>query len=282
MRSNYFRAVSAGTVILLAMLACNAVNIPGGAGQQTSPAATQAVVFTSTPTLAELLPTDTATQELTATVTLTLEPSLTPTEEVALGVVNRVTTCRTGPGSAYDKVATYQPNTSLQIVGRDLGGGYVYVQNPDKPDEACWMLLTSLTTSADVTPLPAFTPLASPTLAPDFTVTFKNYDTCKGNVFTRFIIVNTGSVQFRSAYVKVTNLKNGEVTEQSVNAFDLTVGCVVAQNIAPLTPGKTGYLQSDLFQKNPKGQKMSAVFQLCTEQGLKGSCVTRTLTFTGK
>jgi len=145
------------------------------------------------------------------------------------------------------------------------------------------MLQTSLTISGDLTPLPAFTPPPSPTLAPDFTVTYKNIDSCKGNAFVRFTVVNTGSAGFRSAYIKVTNLKNNEVTQQAVNAFDLTVGCVVAQNIAPLGIGQTGYLQSDVFQKSsPKGQKMQAVFQLCTEQNLKGSCVTQTLQFVAK
>jgi hypothetical protein len=215
-------------------------------------------------------------------MTLTLEPSITPTEDVVMGVVNKQSNCRSGPGAMYDLVAVYQAKVSLQIVGRDLGGGYVYVQNPDKPEDACWILQTSITTTADLSPLPAFTPPATPTAAPDFTISFKNTDTCKGNIFTRFIVVNIGSAQFRSAYVKVVNTKNNEVTQQAVNAFDLTVGCIVAKNIAPLAPGQTGYLQSELFQKNPKGQKLHAVFQLCTEQGLKGVCVTKVLDFIAK
>ena len=181
----------------------------------------------------------------------------------------------------YDLVLTFKAGDTVEIIARDLGGGFVFVKNPDDPEKGCWVLEKNLKVSGNLAPLPAFTPPATPTLAPNFTVTYKNDDNCRG-VFVRFVVVNTGRSGFRSAYVKVTNLKNGEVTEQVVNAFDLTVGCVVAQNIAPLALGKTGYLQSDVFIKNPKGQKMLAVFQLCTEQSLKGSCATKTLEFTLK
>ncbi len=284
MHSNYFRVASAGSIILMAMMACN---LPFAAAdvQPTSTVTEPAVTstepaVTSTPTQTKL-PTETSTPAVTATITLTSKPSLTPTVEVPVGKVVKETNCRIGPSGAYDLVVTFQAGAKVEIVARDLGAGYVYVKNLDNPKQSCWMLENNLTISGDITPLPAYTPLPSPTLAPDFTVKFKNYDNCKG-VFTRFIVVNTGSFAFRSAYVKVTNLKNNEVTEQAVNAFDLTVGCVVAQNIAPLAIGATGYLQSEVFNKDPKGQKLRAVFQLCTEQNLKGACVTQTLEFVGK
>lgn len=79
----------------------------------------------------------------------------------------------------------------------------------------------------------------------------------------------------------MTNPKSKEVAEQVVNAFDIMTGCIIAQNIAPLTPGLEGNLQSPVFQKGtPKGQKVQAVIQLCVEQNLKGACVTQTLQFT--
>jgi hypothetical protein len=274
MHSIRFRLLCAALSILTAMLACN------------MPFAAPPVPVTSTATIPATRaptepPTDTATPAVTATKSLTPEPSSTPTTEAPVAEVVKESNCRIGPGGMYELVLTFKAGDSVEIVARDLGGGFVFVKNPKDPEQGCWMLQNNLTISGNITPLPAYTPPPSPTLAPNFTVEFKNYDNCRG-VFTRFIVVNTGNLGFRSAYVKVTNLKNKEVTEHVVSAFDLTLGCIVAQNIAPLGPGKTGYLQSDVFNKDPKGQKMVAVFQLCTEQGLKGACVTQTLEFSGK
>jgi hypothetical protein len=177
----------------------------------------------------------------------------------------------------YDRLATFQADTQIEIVAADLGGGYWFVKNPEKPETFCWVWGNNLKIEGDTSLLPALTPPATPTASPDFSVEFKNFDKCKERTFARFIVVNTGGFQFRSAYVKVTDLKTGEVTEIAVNAFDLTVGCIVAQNIAPLTAGSTGYLQSNGFKKDPRNNKLKAVLMLCTEQGLKGTCMTKVI-----
>ncbi len=276
MRSNYFRFISVGTIVLMVMMACNMPFMP--VELQATSTVTQPA---STPTH-EALPTETATPATTATITLTPEPSLTPTAEIPVAEVQREVNCRTGPGGMYDLVLTFKAGDTVEIVARDLGGGFVFVKNPNKPEEGCWMLENSLKVSGNLTPLPAFTPPPTPTLAPSFTVTYKKLDKC-GDVFVRFIVTNTGGFGFRSAYVKVTNLKNSEVTEKVTNTFDLTIDCVVAQSIGNVTPGGgTAYLESDSFKKDPTGQKMRAVFQLCTEQNLKGACSTAVLEFVAK
>lgn len=271
MHSIRFRFSCALVVLLLAMLACNAP-LPASQNQPTATVFAPALGATQPVTATEAL-------VLTPTETLTPEPSLTATTGVPVGQVVKETNCRTGPGSQYDLVVTFQAGANVEIVARDLGGGYVFVKDPTQPEKLCWLLESNITVSGDITPLPAYTPLPSPTAAPDFTVTFKNYDTCSGDPFVRFVIVNTGNFAFRSAYVKVTIIQKNVSTEITFNAFDLTVGCVIAQNIAPLKPGGTGYLQSDRFSKDPKGQKLHAIFMLCTDQNLKGACITKTLDF---
>lgn len=283
MYSKHFRLLCAGTILLMAVMACN-IAVPGGGTTATPISTTE--IGKDVPTATDTdLPTETATLEpsLTPTETPALEPSITPTEGLPVASVIKEVNCRSGPSGAYDLILTFKVGDIVEIMARDLGAGYVFVKNPNETEEGCWVLQTSLAISGNLTPLPAFTPRASPTLAPNFTVKYKNMDSCKTKPFIRFIIENTGSVGFRSAYVKVTNLRNGDATERSVNAFDLTVGCVVAQNIAPLKVGQTGFLDSELFKKSsPKGQKMRAVFQLCTEQFLKGACVTQVLEFNAK
>lgn len=283
MYSKYFRLLCVGTILLLASMACAIGVVPGATA---TPASTTEIGKDVPPTATdtELAPTETATVEPSLTPTETLEPTLTPTPGLPIARVIKDANCRTGPSGAYSLVMTFKVGDILDIMARDLGGGFVYVRNPNEGTEpiGCWVLQTNLAISDNLTLLPAFTAPPSPTISPDFTVKYKNIDSCKTKPFVRFIIVNTGGANFRSAYIKVTNLKNGEIVEQSVNAFDLTTGCIVAQNIAPLKVGATGYLQSEFFKKDFRGQKMRAVFQLCVEQFLKGACITQSLDFIAK
>ena len=265
-------------LILLAFL-LSACNMPIRIA--TVEVATQ--VKSSTPTAEVTLqstatPTSAATETLTTTATATEppEPSATLTPEPPQAEVVRETNCRVGPAGNYDLVATYQLGQKLEVVAKDLGAGYWFVQNPANPDEQCYLLEQNIKITGDTSVLPKFTPRPSPTAAPYFNVTFKKFDTCKGDDFALFIVENTGSVPFRSAYIKVTDQRANKSVEQALNAFDLYVGCVLAKNVAPLNSGETGYVTSPGFTWTVNKDKLRAVIMLCTEKDLKGTCVTQT------
>jgi hypothetical protein len=278
-------------LLLTGLLILSACNLPNEASESptaaSDPSIEDIVELAATQTaLAAMLPILTPTPEPptamvtpaeTATETLTPEPTATPTVAVPMAEVGRETNCRVGPAGNYDLVATYQAGQMLEVVAKDLGGGFWFVRNPDKPEEQCYVLANNITISGDTSALPQFTPMASPTVAPFFKADFKNFDKCKGDDFARFTVVNTGSVPFRSAYIKVTDQKVNKSVEQALNAFDLTTGCIVAQNIAPLDPGVTGYVQTPPFKWEARGNKLRAVIMLCTEKDLKGVCITQTL-----
>ena len=258
--SKKFIIIVCHLLLCLGLFGCN---LPGNV--PTEPAPTETAL---------LLPSDTPIPTLTAT----LAPSETPTPEIPTAEVFRETNCRTGPAGNYDLVAIIAPGTTVEIIGADLGAGYYwFIRNPENPDQSCWLLAQNAKVIGNTSLLPALSPMPSPTSAPAFQVAFKNFDVCKGGYFARFSITNTGDVQFRSAYIKVTNTKNGEVQEQSLNAFDLTEGCIIAKNVAPLLPGQTGHLDSPRFNKDPRNQRLTAIIMVCTEQNLKGTCVTQTL-----
>jgi hypothetical protein len=296
MFSNRFRVFSAVSAVFLATLACaSPTTVPTtptpGNSSALALAATQTALAAqpvASPSPQPELPTNTPAPSGTAlpaeTATETplpvgVLPSETPTmtPETVLAEVMKVTNCRIGPGGAYDLVTTFQTGVKVEVVARDLGGGYIVVQNPEKPEEQCYILSNNVKLTGDTSILPQYTPLASPTSSPNFTATFKKFDTCKGDVLAQFVVQNTGGMPFRSAYIKVTNLKTGKFAEQVVNAFDLTVGCIIAKNIAPLNPGGSGYLSSAIFKNDPRGNKLRAVIQACTEKGLKGFCVTTSI-----
>jgi hypothetical protein len=228
------------------------------------------VPFTATATQTEVPPSETPT--MTATATLTPEPSVTFTPEIPKAEVKRQTNCRIGPAGNYDLVATYEIGQKLEVVAKDLGNTYWFVRNPDKPEDQCYLLASNIAITGDTSALPKFTPQPSPTLAPYFDVKFKKFEPCNGENYAIFVVVNTGSAAFKSAYIKITNPKLSKSVEQALGAFDLHVGCVLAKDIWPLDPGGTGYVNSPVITWPKVGNKLLVVIMLCTEKGLKGTC----------
>ena len=284
-----YRIFFAISVVLLAALACGlevrskaTPTVPVAdtpAASDTAPA--EATTTPPAPTVASATETETPipdTETATVSIGVATETS-TPTLEPVYATVMKNTNCRTGPSGSYDLVTSYVVGTKLQVIARDLGGGFVFIQDPNNPNMQCYILVNNVQLSGDASVFPQYTPLPSPTAAPGFNAAFKKYDSCQGDVYAVFTIVNIGSVPFRSAYVKVTNLKTGDSTEWSVNAFDQWTACIIAKNISPLGPGASGFLRSDLFLHDPRGNKMRAIIQACTEKNLKGICKNTVIQF---
>lgn len=274
MNKMYFHLLGLLTIAALILSACN---MPGSdATAEVKPDATATIDLAATQTMqAKLIPTHTPT--VTVTSTPTREPSATSTPEPPKAEVVRVSNCRVGPGGLYDLVVKYEVGQMLNVVARDLGGGYLFVQNPEKLEEQCYLLAQNIKITGDTELLPKFTPLPSPTAAPYFEATFKKFDICEGRNYVVFDIVNLGSFTFRSVYIRVINQKTGASVEQAFNAFDLRARCVLAKNIAPLDSGQSGYVYSPQFTWSGHGEKLRAIIMACTEKNLKGSCVTQTV-----
>jgi len=275
MRTTFSRLFCLSTFTLVILSACH-LPASNTAAEWTpqieSPSPTIVLTVQSTVT-----PTSQVTKTITVTPTQTRrpEPSETVTQEAPKAEVLRETNCRLGPAGNYDLVAKYHVSQKLEIIAKDLGAAYWFVKNPEKPEEQCYLLAQNVKISGDTSALPKFTPPPSPTAAPYFKVSFKKFDTCKGNDFALFVVENTGSVSFRSAYIKVIDQKANKSVEQALNAFDLFVGCVLAKNIAPLDSGETGYVASPPFNWVVNKEKLRAVMMLCTEKSLQGTCVTQ-------
>ncbi len=269
-------------LLVIAALILSACNMPvnDAPAETSTPDATATPDLSATQTMqAKLIPTHTPT--VTLTETPTLEPSATSTPEPPKAEVLRVTNCRVGPGGLYDLVVKYEVGQMLNVVAKDLGGGYWFVQNPEKLEEQCYLLAQNIKITGDTELLPKLTPLPSPTAAPYFEATFRKFDICENRNYVVFDIENLGSFPFRSVYIRVINQKSGESVEQAYNAFDLRVKCVLAKNIAPLDVGKSGYVYSPQFKWSGHGDKLRVIIMACTEKNLKGSCVTQSVDLKG-
>ena len=259
-------------LMLIGALILSACNMPGVAVPTAIP------TFTSTHTPAPTA-TDTVTPTITSTSTETLtpEPAATSTPQIVMAEVVRESNCRIGPAGNYTLVDTYQVAKTVEVVANDLGAGYIFVKNPEKPEDQCYVLTQNLKISGDVSILPSITPPPSPTAAPYFNASFKKMDTCSGKDYVIFDVENAGSVAFRSFYIKVTDLKADKSVEHVVNAFDQWTGCIIARDISPLGRGEAGFVHSPQFNWNVNQDNLRAVIMLCTEKNLAGTCVTQVI-----
>ena len=259
-------------VLLISILILTSCNMPAVETPTATPTSTS--THTPAPTV-----TDTATPTITSTSTETPlpEPSATATPEIVTAEVVRESNCRIGPAGNYTLVVTYQVGQMVEVVANDLGAGYIFVSDPEKPEDQCYVLTQNLKISGDVSILPSITPPPSPTAAPYYNVSFKKLDTCNGKEYAIFDVENAGSVAFRSFYIKVTDLKADKSVEHVVNAFDQWTGCIIARDISPLGRGESGFVHSPQFNWNVSEDNLRAVIMLCTEKNLTGTCVTQVI-----
>lgn len=275
MRTIRFPLSSFLTLMAVILSACN-MPVSEATAEDELPTAQPIMQATETqPAPTKVIPTETSTTA--ATETLTPEPSATFTPEPPMAKVVRESNCRIGPGGAYDLVATYPVDQVLDVIGKGLAEGYWFVQNPEKPEELCYVSAQNVTIIGETASLPQFTPQPSPTAAPYFLAKFWKFDACEGRSYAVFNIENAGSIPFRSVYIRVVEGKKGLSVDGSYNAFDLRVKCVLAKNIAPLNPGASGYVYSPEFKWSGQGEKLKATIMACTEKNLKGTCVTQSL-----
>ncbi len=187
----------------------------------------------------------------------------------------------------YDRIDTLRVDQQAEAVGRNAAGDYWYIRFPNQPGVFCWLWGQYATVVGNSGALPVFTPPPSPTPTftptptPNFTVTFKNIDSCVG-WFIEFSVTNNGGVTWESVQVTTKDL----VTSTTLNGpasdkFDDWSGCLTALSQGDLMPGEAGDTNSGYsFVYNPAGHAMEATIKLCSQNGLVGTCLSKTLNFT--
>ena len=228
------------------------------------------------PTLSEI---QTQPPTSTSTVTLTPEPSLTPTPEKPIITVSTNTNCRTGNAKNYDYVGALLTGEQAEILARD-SGNYWYVRLPS--GTMCWLWGNYGTITGDTSALPVFTPPPSPTPAPDFTFTYKSYGVGPGYQCLLFEVKNTGSLTWESFRLEAHNTTQGVGGTLSRDEFtNFDQWCSPAGGLTSLTPGSSGTVYSTItMPSNPAGNSGDATLTLCSQNGLAGQCLTKTINFT--
>lgn len=284
-RSDMFKPISAfAFVAVLAVLASacgpTGVTAPDPNLIHTAVAQTLSAIHiqtaragTDTPLPSPLPPT------LTPTVTLSPTPFFTETPSAPMISVSVNTNCRVGPGKVYDRVGALLVGETTEIFGRDRTGAYWYVANPDAPGGYCWLWGEYASLVGNTETLPVFTPPPTPTPVPAFEVEYDNLESCSGKWWVEFKLKNTGGITFRSISLQVADADTNALVAISDDDFINYNGCTASESRKALGAGETLILSAPSFVYDPSGHKLRASMTLCSDDGVKGICLTKALEF---
>jgi hypothetical protein len=241
----------------------------------TSPASTQAPAVSDTPPWT-VTPSDTPPPSLTPTVTYTLTPS------VVTLTVSGNTNCRTGPGTVYDLLDSLLVGQTAEVVGRDAAGENWVVKMPSNPTRTCWLWGRYATLSGNWEALPIIEPPPTPTPAPSFSLSYDFWGVGPGYQCFRFDLKNTGSVTWESYAITFHNAAHGTTATGSSDKFvALDDWCGSTGVKSALASGEMGVASVQTFLAyNPAGEDFDVTLKLCSEDGLGGTCKSKSITFT--
>lgn len=229
------------------------------------------------------LPTNTAT----AVPTSTPEPTLTPTKEIVKVSFSQNTNCRRGASTTQAVEASFPAGAEAVVLGRNKANDYYYVQNPNDPNDGCWVWGQLVTLNGDLetlpvftpqpTPLPTFTPTPLP--IPYFTAVYSGLTACGAGWAANFTITNTGKLKEESIRIKNTIAGDPTVYTHASNYFTQWSGGAEFMKQGDLTAGELAIVSTcnpGNFTSDPTGKKITAEITICTLEDLKGVCTTQT------
>lgn len=254
-----------------ATLTANAIESPMAEEPTATPTSAQAA--------SEAAPTDTPASAATAT---SGDPMVS---------VSTNTNCRYGPGNVYEPpIGALLTGEEAKVVGVPASSiDYIVIDNPDGGED-CWLWTRYATITGDLSGLPKYSIPATPTPVPTdtptpagpvFTISYKNVHTCGANESATVSIFNTGSVIFESAKIVVDDIDaSSTLYSGSSNSPFVTNAGGCPPGGSQLEPGDNAYIVVPIGAAPPSGHDAKYSVQMCTEDGLAGDCVTRSLTFT--
>lgn len=270
--------LGAAVILMIAALACTtssvsvATPVPGML--DTAVAQTVVVLLTQT---AQPPVTGLESPTLTPTVVLSPTPIFTATPAIPLITVSVDTNCRFGPGKVYDFTGALLVGEVAEVYGMDPTGNYWYIRNPDG-DGYCWVWGEYASVIGDPSVLPVYTPPPTPTPIPAFEASYDGLETCVG-WWVDIRLKNTGGVSFKSVSITLRDTTNNMVLAMSTDGFTNNDGCLSSTTKDNLHPGGTHTVSAPAFNYDPTGHEIRATITVCSDKGIKGTCVSQAIEF---
>jgi hypothetical protein len=245
---------------------------------------TLAAVATNTPE-STFTPSLTPTPSLIPTSPLPPIPTFTLNTAVPMVSVSVNMYCRAGPGKVYDLLGVLAAGQTAEVVARDAQGQNWLIRNPSNPTGVCWLWGYYAIVTGDTSGLPIATPQPTPTPVPGsgYTVSFLGSTNCAPRYAFRFQVKNTGTITWESIQIVVTDNLTVATMTHALDAFRSYNGCSLEINQNDLMPGESGVVANidpGQFAYNPAGHSITAIFTLCSQNGLAGTCLSKTINFT--
>jgi len=190
------------------------------------------------------------------------------------------TYCRSGPGPTYDILGIVNVGQNAQVVGRNASSDTWVIKLPSNPAITCWLWGQYATVVGNTAGLPVITPPPTPTPAASFNVVYSSKEVCGAVYRIKFQITNNGSVTWESNRVIATDQVTAETKSIDQNNFPNYSGCAVASADLNLEAGEVGITTSSVFSANPAGHNFTATIRVCSLDGMAGTCLEKTITFT--
>jgi len=262
----------------------NATNPPGAVPVNTQVAqlvaetqAAQTAVANAMAASLTAMPTNTPQFTFTPSLTPTLTYTFTPT--VPTVSVSTNTNCRTGPGEPYAILGVLMVGQTAEVVGRSAVNDWIIKLTPAGP--TCWLSNLYATVTGNTAGLPIINPPPTPTPPGSFTVAYSSTQTCPSGYGIKFQIINNGSQSWESNQVKATDQTASVTKTAQYDNFPnySSSDCSLLSASENLDPGEKGTTSVFGFSANPAGHNFSATIRVCSQNGLAGVCLEKTISF---
>ncbi|HJS18977.1 MAG TPA: SH3 domain-containing protein [Anaerolineales bacterium] len=251
------KSMLAGSVLILALLACTLSGTAQPISVNDQAATTIASTLTAQADIGSDVPTD-ATAAVTTTKTPTpnggstagVTPTITPTYSTPMLTVLEQTNCREGPGQEYRVIFTYLATVKLEIIGRYEPTNFWLVNSPESSSGTCWLWGEYVELSGSYWVVPTLTPPPTETLPPP-PATFPTWDfTCSG-----------GNISFSMAWEdRATNETGYRVFRDGEAVAELPANSTSWSETIPLEAGES--LSYYLQVYGPTGTADSSVIRV--------------------
>lgn len=191
------------------------------------------------------------------------------------------TNCRTGQGTVFERLMILLKGEEAELVGVDTSGDYWYIRRPDQPTSFCWLWGRYATPTGPYESVPVYTQIPTPTPGFVYEIAYhSNIGFCGGFYVLQYRITNTGSPTLESWKTSAVDHTGGSIPlPNQQDKFTDISGCVPAAEQLKLSPGETSYVNA-MFTNDPVGHDITVTVQICTENGLGGSCLSKTIRHT--
>lgn len=213
---------------------------------------------------------------------LTITPTNFPAPSGSAKVyMSENTNCRTGQGTAFERLTILLKGEEADVVGVDTSGNYWYIRRPDQPTSFCWLWGAYATPIGPIESLPVYTPVPTATPGFEFEIAYhSNIGLCGGYFVLQYRITNTGSFTLESWNTTATDHTGGSGPQPNTqNKFYDITGCTPVGEKVNLKLGEAYYVNA-MFTNDPVGHDITVNVQICSEDGLGGECRFRILRHT--